>query len=87
MGCSVLDTSHILGCIGAPTSRSPAARDVSMMVFDGPVIVHMVKPTKSITFKDYVLQHIVPFLQGQTSAAVNRIDVVWDVYPDGSLKA
>ncbi len=42
----------------------------------------MVKPTKSITFKDYVLQHIVSFLQGQISVAVNYIDVVWDVYPD-----
>ncbi len=79
--------ADILSCKGAPTSRSPAAWNVSVMVFDGPAIVHMVKPTKSITFKDYLLQRIVPFLQGQTSAAVNRIDVVWDVYPDESLKA
>ncbi len=67
--------SDIPSCIGAPTSKSPAAQDVSMMVFNGPAIVHMVKPT------------IVSFLQGQISAAANNIDVVWDVYPDESLKA
>ncbi len=69
--------SDILSCIWAPTFRSPAAWDVSMMVSMGKQLY-----TWSITFKDYVLQHIVSFLQGQISVAVNYIYVVWDVYPD-----
>ena len=47
---------NIFGCIGAPTGKSVAAMNVTMMVMDGPVVVHMVKPIKSITFKDYVSQ-------------------------------
>jgi hypothetical protein len=78
--------SDIIRCVGAPTGRSLAARNVSMTVMDGPAVVHMVKPTKSITFKDYVPQHIVPFLQAQITATVTRIDLCWDTYPDGSLK-
>ena len=78
--------SDIIGCVGAPKGRSPTARNVSMMVIDGPAMVHMVTPMKAITFKDYVPQHIVPFLKAQTTPTVTRIDVVWDIYPENSLK-
>lgn len=78
--------SDIIGCVGAPTGRSLVAWDVSMMVMDGPAVVHMVKPTKSTTFKDYVPQHIVPFLQAQMTATVTHIDLCWDTYPEGNLK-
>ena len=77
--------SVIISCVGAPNSRSIAAHNVSMTVTDGPAVVHMAKPSKTITFKNYVRQHFVTFLKAQITATVTRIDVCRNNCP-GSLK-
>ena len=45
-------------------------------------VVDMVRPTSAHTFRDYVSQHLVPFVQSQ----VTRVDAVWDTYPEDNLK-
>ena len=58
-----------------------------MVLLDGPAVAHMVRPSKSGTFKEYVPHHIVPFLRKMLSTSVQRIDVLWDTYPEGNMKA
>ena len=47
----------------------------------------MVPPTRALTFNVYVLLHIVPFLKAQMTTTVQRIDAVWDTYPEQNLKS
>ena len=61
---------NILGCICAPTGKSVALKNVSMMVMDGPAVVHMINPTKSTTFNIYVPQSLAHFLMCHVSATV-----------------
>ena len=72
--------SDIMTCVGAQKGRSAAAKNASKMVVDGAAMAYMVTPTMSISFRCYVRQHIVPFLQAQATATVTRIDVCWDTY-------
>ena len=78
--------SDILKCIGAPTSTSIAARDVTVLIVDMAAVVHMVRPTRAATFSDYVPMHLVPFLEHMMTPSVTRVDAVWDTYPEKSLK-
>ena len=78
--------SDIMTCVGAQKGRSAAAKNASKMVVDGAAMAYMVTPTMSISFRCYVRQHIVPFLQAQATATVTRIDVCWDTYPEHSVK-
>ena len=50
-------------------------------------IIHMVPPTRALTFKEYVPMHIMPFLKAQLTTTVQRIDAVWDTYPEQNLKS
>ena len=50
-------------------------------------IIHMVPPTRALTFNEYVPLHIVPFLKAQMTTTVQRIDAVWDTYPEQNLKS
>ena len=50
-------------------------------------VVHMVKPTRAMTFEDYTPLHLLPFLQAQFSEHVSRVDAVWDTYPEKNLKS
>jgi len=49
-------------------------------------VVHMVWHTSAHTFRDYVSQHLVPFVESQVTATVTRVDAVWDTYPEDNLK-
>ena len=50
-------------------------------------VVRMVRPTSAKTFADHATQHIVPFLEYQITPTVERIDAIWDNYPEGNLKS
>ena len=43
-------------------------------------VIHMVRPTTSKTFNDYVSLHIIPYLESQIKNDTQRIDAVWDNY-------
>ena len=55
-------------------------------MIDMAAVIHMVPPTRAATFMEYVNLHIVPFLKAQLTTVVERIDAVWDTYPEQSLK-
>ncbi len=78
--------SDILKCLAVPNTACTDARDVTVQVLDMPALVHIVRPTHATTFNDYVSMHLVPYLTSNLSPSVERIDAVWDVYPDDSLK-
>ena len=74
--------SDILTCIKAPTARVCTARQVSVMFFDMAAIIHMVRPTRAVTFAEYVSLNVVPFLENQLTSTVKRVDAIWDTYPE-----
>ena len=71
----------------APAGRADSARSATVVVLDMAAVVHMVRPTSAKTFADYATQHIVPFLEHQITPTVERIDAIWDNYPEDNLKS
>ena len=67
-------------------SLTGSARLAIVVVLDMAAAVLMVRPTSAKTFADYATQHIVPFLEYQITTTVERIDAIWDNYPEGNLK-
>jgi len=49
-------------------------------------VVHMVRPTSEHAFRDYVPQHLVPFIESQITPTVTWVDAIWDTYPEENLK-
>ena len=68
-------------------SLTGSARLATVVVLDTAAVVHMVRPTSANTFDDYATQHIVPFLEYQITPTVERIDAIWNNYPEGNLKS
>jgi hypothetical protein len=56
--------------------------DITAVFLDGPAIVQMIKPGTNVTFTDYRNT----FIKYVTNQQGNRVDVVFDVYSDESLK-
>ena len=59
---------------------------VDAIILDGAAIVNMLKPGTARTFSDYASQIFLPYITTQLQNT-QRIDVVWDEYVHGSLKA
>ena len=78
--------SDILEWLKAPTGRSAEAKAATVVVLDMAAVVHMVRPTSAHTFRDYVSQHLVPFVESQVTPTVTRVDAVWVTYPEDNLK-
>ena len=62
--------SDILEWLKAPTGRSAEAKAATVVVLDMAAVVHMVRPTSAHTFRDYVSQHLVPFVESQVTPTV-----------------
>ena len=67
-------------------SLTGSARLATVVVLDMAAVFHMVMPTSAKTFAEYATQHILPFLEYQITPTVERIDAIWDNYPEGNLK-
>ena len=59
---------------------------VDIIIVDGAAVINMLKPASATTFKEYATQVFIPYIKSQLSYTT-RIDVVWDVYKEWSLKA
>ena len=59
---------------------------VDVLVMDGAALVQMLNPGKCQTFADYASTTFVPNIKSNLST-VQRLDLVWDQYFCGSLKA
>ena len=57
--------SDILQCIDLPTGHEAAAKEAAVVVLDMVPVIHMVRPTTSNTFNDYVSLQIMPYLEAQ----------------------
>ncbi len=63
----------------------PQAPRVDLKVLDGAFIVQMLSPAECKTFSEYSEQVFVPYLKKKLEST-DRLDLVWDTYPDESLK-
>ena len=48
-------------------------------------IIQMMKPAAAKTFDEYAQQVFIPYISSQLRS-VSRVDLVWDIYKDDSLK-
>lgn len=73
----------MLGEVSGGTSETPK---VDAIIMDGAVLVQMLKPVMVQTFQEYSDRVFMPHVLRHL-ASVKRIDVVWDVYLEDSLKS
>lgn len=66
--------------------RKIDAPQVEATIIDGAVIVQILEPGMATTFKEYADFMFKPYILKQLEA-VQRVDVVWDVYREDSLKS
>ena len=79
--------SDIVRCLeDAIEEQDGITPSVEVVVIDGPAIVHMLKPPAARTFREYVQDVFVPYIEHQLDNA-QRVDVVWNDYRSDSLKA
>ena len=78
------EKANLLTCF--PQSDQTATRATAdEVIFDGDVIVQMLKPGLAVTFEEFSNAVFVSYVLKHLEAA-NRVDLVWDVYKDDSLK-
>ena len=75
--------SDLLDCLPITSNIDIPVPEVRIL--DGAVIVNILPPTGCKTFLDYAEKVFVPYLEYQASN-VERLDLVWDVYIESSLK-
>ncbi len=68
--CLVKSLGHI------PVLNAPV---VYVKIFDGPAVVHLLQPKRSVTFDDYAKDIFLPYLE-KCLQDTSRGDIVWDVY-------
>ena len=59
--------------------------EVETKIVDVCVVVNMLEPKASTTFGDYAEVVLIPYLVNLLQTSV-RLDVVWDLYIEGSLR-
>ena len=67
------------------TSQSPTQPKVDVVILDGAVIVQMLEPRTARTFNEYATTVFAPYILKHLETAT-RVDLVWDVYHEDSLK-
>ena len=77
--------ADLVQCLQSSAKVVAESPQVDAKVFDGAVVVQMLHPKISTTFKDYVQTVFLPYVQTQMQSA-QRIDVVWGTYKQDSLK-
>ena len=78
--------SDLIGCLSEVVT-APNNNDVHVdcIILDGAAIVNMLKPNGSLTFQEYADKQFCKFI-AQQLARTTRVDIVWDVYINNSLK-
>ena len=77
--------SDLLDCLDLLVPSTKTSPLVDVKIFDGAVLVHMLRPLGCKTFGDYNQKIVQPYIESQLQT-VKRIDVVWDRYLPNSLK-
>ncbi len=83
--CTKSDFVSILESTGTTKETPPA--DVTAKVFDGAAVVQMMRSQAAKTYGEYSRDIFWPFIVNSQDGSVRRLDVVFDVYTERSLKA
>ena len=78
--------SDLLHCLELCEKQLLHAPNVDAIILDGATVVHMLHPGMARTFQDYADTVFGSYILSQLQNA-NRVDIVWDVYMENSLKA
>ena len=79
--------SDLMKCLEKLSPGCQRHPTVDATLIDGAALVNMLKPSKeSRTFTDYVNVTYLPYIEAQL-LSVQRVDIIWDIYVDNSLKA
>ena len=78
--------SDLLSCFEKIGPVQTEAPQVEALLMDGAAIVNMLTPGASRTFEEYSQNMFLPYVKAQL-VNVTRVDVVWNTYIEGSLKA
>ncbi|KAJ8383620.1 hypothetical protein AAFF_G00216930 [Aldrovandia affinis] len=81
--------SDILGCLlgMSDPGHSPAAKEASVVVLDMAAVIHIIKIQCARVFGEYTQMHLLPYLQSLMTDSMTRVDAVWDIYIEASLKS
>ena len=77
--------ADLIKCLPNSSSQCTIQPTIDAAILDGAVIVQMLKPGTAQTFEDYFSYVFAPYIARQLET-VQRVDVVWDVYHEDSLK-
>ena len=77
--------SDLVECLEQLITPSQTVPHVDAKVLDGAVVIHLLKPRGSRTFKDYYQDVFRTYIESQLRD-FTRIDVVWGCYLPNSLK-
>uniref|UniRef100_UPI00358FF46D uncharacterized protein n=1 Tax=Myxine glutinosa TaxID=7769 RepID=UPI00358FF46D len=77
------DLTECLEKLCKPSGEAPVA---DVIILDGAAIVNMLRPVGTKTFQEYATLVFLPYIKAQLRN-VSRVDIVWDMYIQGSLKS
>ena len=75
----------MLKCLPSTSAHIAPQPVVDAVIIDGAVIVQMLQPKTVRTFDEYFSTVFAPYILKHLETA-KRVDPVWDVYQDDSLK-
>ena len=78
--------ADLLRCLESDLLQNKCVPVADATIFDGAVVVQMLNPGTSRTFKEYGERIFAPYISAHLVKSC-RIDLVWDVYLPASLKA
>ena len=78
--------SDLVECLEKLCTPCGEALVADVIILDGAAIINMLKPIGVKTFQDYATHIFLPFIKAQLRNET-RIDIIWDVYLEDSLKS
>lgn len=79
--------SDIVKCLTADQMTTPPTLpSTGAVILDGSAVIHMLQPKTAKTFRNYASEIFRPFIENILKNT-RRVDTVFDVYKEGSLKA
>ena len=77
--------ADLVTCLSDVSSQVMEQPSVDAIILDGAVVVQMLQPKAVSTFEEYFESVFAPYILRKLND-VKRLDIVWDVYKDNSLK-
>lgn len=78
--------ADLLSCLAKRIQLAPSQPNTDVCILDGAAVVNFLKLRAAKTFDDYANEVFIPYIKEKLEGA-RRVDVVWDQYPQNSLKS